>query len=134
MAVKLAAAMDRAGVKSNRELARKLGTDSSLVGKWLGQGEQRVYRITSRRHREALPQILGTPEDYFEDPPVDRLDRIEALLSGLAETVDVLALNQERILDRLGVPQAERIRRTRGFEQTTEERTPRRARHGQART
>jgi transcriptional regulator with XRE-family HTH domain len=61
LAVKLDAAMARAGI-SPTDLAAALGTDRSLVHKWLG-GE--VKRITSARHRKRLPEILDTPARYF---------------------------------------------------------------------
>lgn len=74
--------------KSQRALARALGTDGSLVGKWLN-GE--VLEVKSVAHREQLPKLLSTPADYFSDPPRgDRLATLEA--EGEDLRVSVIAL------------------------------------------
>lgn len=83
--------MDRAGITSNRELARKLSTDASLISKWLGKGQSPVKRITGRRHILALAEILGTPVDYFDDPPAsDRLQALEEEVFGLRRSGQAL--------------------------------------------
>lgn len=94
--------MRRAGYHSNRQLARDLDTDGSLVGKWLSG---KVKRITNAQHRAQLPKLLDTPPDYFEDPPpADRLAAVEEILGRLAQIqqnlVDIQA-QQTTAIERL---------------------------------
>lgn len=74
--------MARSGYRSNRALAKALGTDGSLIGKWL-EGA-----TPSARHRAKLPELLGTPADYFET--ASRADRL-AVLEETAVTMEDLA-------------------------------------------
>lgn len=73
--------MDAAGYLSNRRLARELGTDGSLIGKWR---TGKVKEIQSLLHRRNLPILLGTPPDYFSDPPKgDRIAQLEEEVEAL---------------------------------------------------
>lgn len=77
---RLAAAMAKSAYQSQRGLAKALGTDGSLVGKWMN-GD--VLEVKSVAHRRKLPKLLKTPADYFSDPP--RSDRLAALEGGVAD-------------------------------------------------
>lgn len=85
---KLAAAMRRAGY-SNKRLAKELGTDRSHVGRWLSG---RTQRITAAHHLRRLPDLLGTPPDYFvtipRTVPSDRLAKLEARVAELEQAAD----------------------------------------------
>lgn len=85
LAERLAAAMERSDYPTQRGLAEALGTDGSLVGKWLGG---KVLEVKSVSHRRKLPRLLKTPTDYFSDPPrSDRLAKAEAGVADLRESV-----------------------------------------------
>ena len=43
-------------------LANELGTDRSLVWKWLNG---KVLEIKSARHQQTLARVLNTPADYW---------------------------------------------------------------------
>lgn len=72
---------------SQRSLAAALGTDGSLVGKWING---KVRSVKSIAHRRKLPQLLDTPPDYFSDPPDS--DRLAELLEQAATIEEVGAL------------------------------------------
>lgn len=94
---RVAAAMERSELyKSQRALGKALGTDGSLVGKWLS-GE--VQEIRSVAHRRKLPRLLVTPKDYFSDPPrADRLVELEAKAATIEEVTDMLEPLREAIV------------------------------------
>jgi transcriptional regulator with XRE-family HTH domain len=74
--------------RTQRALAAKLGTDGSLVGKWLNG---KVLEIQSISHRRQLPRLLKTPADYFSDPPrSDRLAEVEEEAGDLRDSVQIL--------------------------------------------
>ena len=58
--------MKRAGYTSQRQLARDLQTNGSVVGKWLSG---RTLTIRSQRHQKKLPVLLNTPDDYWKTFP-----------------------------------------------------------------
>jgi hypothetical protein len=87
LADRLCAAIRLAGNPSNRQIAEHLGTDGSLVGKWLS-GD--VQRITSRGHREKLPEFLRTPPGYFDDRDPRSRRELEAEVDFLSEAVIAL--------------------------------------------
>ena len=93
LAERLKAAMERAGYTSKRKLGLALGsTDGSLVGKWLS-GE--VKEIKSLRHRKRLPELLGTPGDYFEGD--SRTDRLEELATKLGDVIEQQKKDRQQI-------------------------------------
>ena len=53
--------MSLAGYSQVR-LAEELGTDRSLIWKWLNG---RVLEIKSVRHQQTLARVLSTPPDYW---------------------------------------------------------------------
>jgi hypothetical protein len=81
--------MLRAGYKNRYgkpdaiRLAKELGTNRSLVYKWLGTGQIRIERITHPPHLKKLPELLGTPVDYFAVPDYQTTSRLEAVERGL---------------------------------------------------
>ena len=58
---RLRAAMDRAGFESQRGLAKALGTEGSLVGKWLRAGTD-GGAYPGRRHQRNLERVLSGAE------------------------------------------------------------------------
>ena len=77
--MKLAAAMRRASY-SQRRLALELGTDRSLIAKYL-KGE---VENPSLARQGQLARILNTPADYFAGRTTnDRLNELEARIERL---------------------------------------------------
>jgi transcriptional regulator with XRE-family HTH domain len=77
--VKLAAAMRRAGY-SQRRLALELGTDRSLIAKYLNG----TIENPSLARQGQLARILDTPPDYFAGRTAgDRLTELEARVERL---------------------------------------------------
>ena len=75
LSTRLAVAMSLAGY-SQRALARELGTDRSLIGKWY-RGE--VKRVVKPQHQQGLARLLNTPSDYWIDPPFkEQVRRLES--------------------------------------------------------
>jgi transcriptional regulator with XRE-family HTH domain len=92
---KLAAAMARSEkYNSQRALAQALGTDGSLVGKWLNGN---VNRINHLGHRRRLAILLDTPKNYFTAiPKGDLIQQLEAEVADLATALEAAKLaNQE---------------------------------------
>jgi transcriptional regulator with XRE-family HTH domain len=81
--------MARSGkYKTQRALAHALGTDGSLVGKWLNGS---VKRINSLSHRRRLVIFLDTPRDYFTPiPKGDLIQQLEAEVADLSASVQLL--------------------------------------------
>ena len=87
LAEKLNAAMARKGIRSNRELARRIGASNSLVGKWR---RGKTHQIRSPQHLEALSEVLGTQPDYFVSrSATDRLAELEATAVRTADLAPV---------------------------------------------
>lgn len=93
LAVRLSAAMDRAGYNQSR-LARELGTNRRHVKRWLQGGEKGVKTIRSPEHLRNLPRVLGTSPDYFRERPIDPVSALYLLTKELEQR---LADHEERI-------------------------------------
>jgi transcriptional regulator with XRE-family HTH domain len=93
LAKRLAAAMAGSQYETARALARALGTDGSLVGKWLS-GD--VREIKAQHHLRKLPQLLGTPANYFQEHRT-RTDHLEELEAEVARMGPILAALVDRV-------------------------------------